>query len=162
MTDWKLFSDSFDSWFAKLRELPYHLRYLIDFLIQFHPYLQMCPDSKGIGVNTGFAAGSDLFIDCAGGFGRVDGSLDPNGLAVEFTGTDFGHMLHAIHFFVILRMLVIVVGLESQFGLTYTATEASTMEEGEIFEGACNYIEIQSSVQPFVNNVWILEPPTQY
>jgi len=45
-------------------------------------------------------------------------------------------MLHAIHFFVILRMLVIVVGLESQFGLTYTATEASTMEEGEIFEGA--------------------------
>ena len=72
-------------------------------------YLQMCPDTKGIGVNAGFASGSDLFIDGAWRLGSVDGSLDTHGLAIEFTRTDFGHMLLAVHFFVILRMLVIVI-----------------------------------------------------
>ena len=98
----------------------------------------MCPDTKGIRVNTSFASRSDLFIDGIGGLWSINCSFDTHRFPVEFTRTNLWHVLATIHFFVILRMLIVVIRFQSQFGATYAATKTATMEEGKILERTWN------------------------
>ena len=47
----------------------------------------------------------DLFVDDGARLGSVQGGLDPDGLAVELSGTDFRNVSATVDLLVILRML---------------------------------------------------------
>ena len=78
----------------------------------------------------------DLFIDMHGWLWRIKGNFDPNGIPIEFSGSNFGDMLATVDFFVSLGMLIIIISLEREFWSTFNTSETPTMKKCEVFEGS--------------------------
>lgn len=79
------------------------------------------------------ASSSDLLVNVTAS-GHIKGTPDTHAGSVQGPGSGFGHMTATVHFFVIDCVLIVVVGLESEFSAAYCAFEAARVEECEVLQ----------------------------
>lgn len=72
---------------------------------------------------------SDLFIDEIGTPRHVKGTPDAHRGVVQMPWPDARHMAAAIHFLVLLPMLVIVIGLKSEEQIDINSEKAESIDE---------------------------------
>jgi len=89
---------------------------------------------ESLGVESALSASPNLLIHKVGGTRYVQSRSDPYGCSVQMTGANLWHVGTAVHLFILLAVLVVVIRLQSKFGTAHGAFETAAVEKREVLE----------------------------
>lgn len=94
--------------------------------------VQVLLDAQRLGVECALASAADLLVDVVERLGHVERRADADGRAVQMTGSDLRYVADAVDLLVLVAILIVVVGLQCQFGAACRTLEAALVEECKV------------------------------